>query len=205
MDFKISKVGIDLIKSFEGCRLTAYLCPASVWTIGWGTTGSVDGVKIGAGMKITQAKADSLLINNLKSYENAVNKLNINFNQNQFDALVSFCYNLGTGIFTGNLLTSIKKQDWNDVARQILLYDKARVNGNLTVLAGLARRRRAERDLFLIPVKNTTSPINVYAQAVDKLAKNGVMASPEYWKNITQANINVEFVKKLIENFANKL
>lgn len=145
---KISKVGLDLIKKFEGCSLKAYRCPAGVWTIGWGTTETINGVKPHDGMVITQAQADEILIKHLEVYERAVNKLPLE-NQNQFDALVSFCYNLGAGIFTGNLLDSIKRKQWQDVARQILLYNKA--GGK--ELAGLTRRREAERELFLKKVE----------------------------------------------------
>lgn len=149
----ISTNGINLIKKYEGCSLTAYLCPANVWTIGWGTTEPINGVKIHKGMTITQKQADDLLLANLKSYERAVNKLGVVFNQNQFDALVSFCYNLGTGIFTGNLLQAIQTKNWNSVASQMKLYNKARVNGVLTELKGLTKRRNEESALFLLPVE----------------------------------------------------
>ena len=109
----ISNTGINLIKSFEGCYLEAYRCPAGVWTIGWGTTEPVNGVKPHAGMKITQKQADDLLINHLKSYEASVNKLGLELNQNQFDALVSICYNCGAGIFKGNLLNALKAKNLN--------------------------------------------------------------------------------------------
>lgn len=166
---KISQKGINLIKEFEGCYLTAYKCPADVWTIGYGHTGNVDGVPIHAGMKITQAKAEELLVTTLdKKYEPAVRKFTT-LNQNQYDALVSFCYNLGTGIFKGNLLNAINAENWNSVADQILLYNKARVNGVLTELAGLTRRRKAERKLFLEPVKEVYQVIKV------KIEVNGVV------------------------------
>ena len=149
----ISTNGINLIKKYEGCSLTAYLCPANVWTIGWGTTEPINGVKIHKGMTITQQQADDLLLVNLKSYERAVNKLGVTFNQNQFDALVSFCYNLGTGIFRGNLLQAIQTKNWKSVASQMKLYNKARVNGVLTELKGLTKRRNEESALFLLPVE----------------------------------------------------
>ena len=81
---KIGNSGLQLIKSFEGCRLTAYKCPAGVWTIGYGHTA---GVK--QGMTITQEQADNYLKSDLVIYENHVNNLNRSFNQNEFDALVS--------------------------------------------------------------------------------------------------------------------
>ena len=89
---RISENGLNLIKSFEGCRLTAYKCPAGVWTIGWGHTG---GVK--AGQKITQAEADQMLVSDMTAYESKVNKYSkYNWNQNEFDALTSFAYNVGS-------------------------------------------------------------------------------------------------------------
>lgn len=175
--FKISKVGIDLIKSFEGCYLKAYRCPAGVWTIGWGTTEAVNGVKPHQGMVITQAQADALLVSHLKAYEDAVNRLGVTLNQNQFDALVSFCYNLGPGIFKGNLLSAIKAKNWTSVADQILLYDKARVNGVLQPLKGLTRRRKAERELFLKEceevVKQTKIVLNGVEKTVNVIEKDG--------------------------------
>lgn len=164
---KISNVGLDLIKSFEGCQLKAYRCPAGVWTIGWGTTEPVNGVRPHEGMRITQAQADRLLVEHLQTYENAVNRLGVELNQNQFDALVSFCYNLGTGIFKGSLENAIKNRNWSNVAAQMLLYNKARVNGKLTVLKGLERRRQAESALFLKPCVKEDKQLK---EAVHKIA-----------------------------------
>ena len=96
LNVKISKIGLDLIKSFEGCYLQAYKCPADVWTIGIGHTGVVDGKTIHEGMKITQEKAEGLLSDCLeKRYEPSVRNLGVVLNQNQYDALLSFAYNLG--------------------------------------------------------------------------------------------------------------
>lgn len=153
---KTSDNGISLIKKFEGCKLDAYLCPAGVWTIGIGHTGYVDGVKIGKGMKISLAKAELLLATTLAStYEPAVNKLGVSLNQNQYDALVSFCYNLGPNIFVGNLLKAIQRKDWTSVTNQMLLYNKAKdpKTGKYVVLKGLENRRKAEVELFLKPIK----------------------------------------------------
>ena len=147
---RISENGIDLIASFEGLRTNAYRCPANVITIGIGETGklALTGEKLYMGMTITEQQAKDSFRIAIKRYENTVNDLGVQFTQNQFDALVSFCYNLGTGIFKGSLLTSIKAKNWTSVASQMLLYNKARVNGKLTVLKGLDRRRKAEVALF---------------------------------------------------------
>lgn len=143
---KISSKGLALIKEFEGCYLTAYKCPAGVWTIGWGTTGKVDGKQICAGMKISQAKADALLKQDMVEFEGYVNKLPYKLNQNQFDALVSFTYNCGNG----NLrkLTNNGKRSLTEISNALLSYNKAAGK----TLAGLTRRRKAEKKLFDTPV-----------------------------------------------------
>lgn len=137
--------GIRLIKNYEGCRLTAYQCSAGVWTIGWGHTGKVDGKAVCKGMTITQAKADALLVSDLVVYENHVKALKRSFNQNEFDALVSFTYNCGQG----SLQTLCKNRSNKQIAEALLKYNKA--GGK--ALAGLTKRRKAERELFLKPVE----------------------------------------------------
>lgn len=133
---KISKRGIDLIKQFEGCRLTAYKDPAGVWTIGYGHTKSVK-----QGMKITQEQAEELLKKDLAVYEAKVEKYSkYNWNQNQFDALVSFAYNIGSI----DQLTSNGRRSIKTISDKILEYNKA---GGKT-LEGLVRRRKAEKELF---------------------------------------------------------
>ena len=133
---KTSSRGIELIKSFEGCRLTAYKCPAGVWTIGYGHTA---GVK--SGMTITQAQADAYLAEDLEKYEKYVSNTKLELNQNQFDALVSFTYNCGNG----NLKTLVQNRTLSQIADAMLLYTKS---GGKT-LQGLVRRRQAEHDLFV--------------------------------------------------------
>lgn len=137
---KTSSRGIELIKSFEGCHLTAYKCPAGVWTIGYGHT---SGVK--SGQTITQAQADAYLASDLGKYEKYVAATGLELNQNQFDALVSFTYNCGNG----KLKTLIRNRTLEQIGEAILLYNKS--NGK--VLQGLVKRRQAERDLFVKAVK----------------------------------------------------
>lgn len=145
---KISTTGLNLIKSFEGCRLTAYKCPAGVWTIGYGHTG---GVK--SGQKITQTKAESYLKSDLAKFEKHVMSYDkkYNWNQNEFDALASFAYNIGSITQLTANGTRTKKQ----ISEKILAYDKAAGK----TLAGLTRRRQAEKALFDKPVakKSTTA------------------------------------------------
>ena len=138
---KTSPKGIALIKEFEGLRLKAYKCPGGVWTIGYGHT---TGVK--PGMVITEAQAEEFLKEDLVSCENAVNNQKLSINQNQFDALVSFIYNIGTGNFSrSTLLRKVKAhpQD-NSIMDEFLkwVYSKGRV------LPGLQRRRLAEMKLY---------------------------------------------------------
>jgi len=144
---KVSQKGIDLIKSFEGCKLQGYKCPAGVWTIGYGTTGSVDGKAITSSTCITQAKAEQLLRSDLARFEQHVMKYDSKYhwNQNEFDALVSFAYNIGNI----NQLTANGTRTKAQIAAKLPAYNKA----NGAILAGLTRRRNAEKTLFLTPVK----------------------------------------------------
>ena len=142
----ISERGLNLIKSYEGCRLTAYRCPANVLTIGWGHTKNVY-----EGMSITQDEADRLLVEDVQIYANAVHKYvsKFNFNQNQFDALTSFAYNCGIGSLDAVMSCCNTKQE---IAEECKLYNKA--GGQ--VLAGLVRRREEEYQLFNQGINNVT-------------------------------------------------
>ena len=136
-----SPKGIALIIEFEGLRLKAYQCPGGVWTIGYGHTA---GVK--PGMVITEAQAEEYLKANLIAFERYLNGLGLALNQNQFDALISFIYNVGTGNFSNSTLlrkVSANPQD-NSIMDEFLrwVYSKGRV------LPGLQRRRLAEMKLY---------------------------------------------------------
>lgn len=151
---KISQNGLNLIKSFEGCKLVAYLDSVGRVTIGYGMTNAVSsiiGYTIKLGMKITQAQADSDFekVINVK-YAPSVDKYNsvYHFNQNQFDALTSFAYNIGSiGGLTANGTRSIAQ-----ISDKISAYCTA---GGKT-LTGLVRRRTAEKKLFDTPVATST-------------------------------------------------
>ncbi|CZX20467.1 glycoside hydrolase family protein [Enterobacter kobei] len=142
-----SEKGIALIKQFEGCKLTAYQDSVGVWTIGYGWTQPVDGKPIRAGMTIKQETADRLLKTGLVSYESDVSRLvKVGLTQGQFDALVSFTYNLGSrSLSTSTLLRKLNAGDYAGAADEFLRWNKA--GGK--VLNGLTRRREAERALFL--------------------------------------------------------
>jgi GH24 family phage-related lysozyme (muramidase) len=140
---KISPTGIKLIKSFEGLRLTSYVCPVGVITIGYGHTENVL-----AGAKITEKEADALLKQDLVKFEKAVlNYVTIDLNQNQFDALVSFCFNVGAQAFKSSTL--VKRLNNGENPNIVAAEELPRWNkGDGKVLEGLSRRRSAEVELF---------------------------------------------------------
>lgn len=138
---KTSERGLALIREFEGLRLAAYQDAVGVWTIGYGTT---RGVK--QGQKITAADAESLLRDDLARFESEVMRLvKVPLSQPQFDALVVFTYNLGAkNLGNSTLLRRLNAGDYKGAAGQFERWNKA--GGK--VLAGLTRRRAAERKLF---------------------------------------------------------
>ncbi|EKT4454453.1 MULTISPECIES: lysozyme [Pseudomonas] len=139
---RTSQRGLSLIKSFEGLRLQAYQDSVGVWTIGYGTTRGVQ-----AGMKISKEQAERMLLNDVQRFEPEVERLiTAPLNQNQWDALISFTYNLGAAnLESSTLRRLINAGDYKSAAEQFSRWNKA--GGQ--VLAGLTRRRAAERELFL--------------------------------------------------------
>ncbi|MFZ0409143.1 MAG: lysozyme, partial [Cyanobium sp.] len=139
---RISAAGIDLIKEFEGCRLTSYVCPAGVLTIGYGSTGP----HVKEGLSITPKEAADLLAKDLSRFEDAVNDLvKVPMTQSQFDALVSFAFNCGIGAFQeSTLLRLLNQEDYVAAAAQ---FDRW-VKGPNGPLPGLVRRRDAEEAMF---------------------------------------------------------
>ena len=144
---EMSNNGLELLKSFEGCELTAYQDSVGVWTIGYGWTQPVNGKPVSKGMTITQEIADSLLRSGVVQYEKGVTGLaKVAVNQNQFDALVDFAYNLGVKALEGStLLKKLNAGDFTGAAAEFPKWNKA--GGK--VLPGLVKRREAERTLFL--------------------------------------------------------
>ena len=138
---KTSQEGISLIKKFEGCELTAYQCSAGVWTIGYGHTKGVE-----KGMTISKESAEEMLVEELHEYENYINdNVTASLSQNQFDAMVSWVYNLGpANLKASTLLKVLNAGDYDGVPAQIKRWNKA---GGQT-LDGLIRRREAEALLF---------------------------------------------------------
>jgi len=137
----ISKEGIALIKKFEGCELEAYKCAAGVWTIGYGHTKDVK-----EGEVITKEEAESMLVHELQEYCSDVDiAVKVDLKQNEFDALVSWTYNLGpTNLNSSTMLRVLNEGKHDDVPTQIKRWNKA--GGE--VLKGLIRRRNAEALMF---------------------------------------------------------
>lgn len=133
----------DLIKEAEGLELKAYLCPAQVWTIGYGHTGD----DVWPGLTITLPEAEALLTSDLERFEGYVNKhVKVALSQNQFDALVSFVYNVGAQAFIDStLLKKLNAGDYEGAADQFPRWNKSKGR----VLNGLVKRRDKERKLFL--------------------------------------------------------
>jgi lysozyme len=137
----ISQEGISLIKKFEGCELEAYKCAAGVWTIGYGHTKDVK-----EGDSILKEDAESMLMHELQKYCNDVNiAVKVDLKQNEFDALVSWTYNLGlTNLNSSTMLRVLNEGKHNEVPAQIKRWNKA--SGQ--VKQGLIRRREAEALMF---------------------------------------------------------
>ena len=148
---KISEKGLSMIERFEGCLLKASNKLDGVWTIGYGQTGSYCGKRVRRGMTTTKALAHAWLRDHsIKTYEDAVTQaVKVPLNQHQFDALVSFAYNVGVGALKqSTALRKLNAGDYAGAADALTMWTKC--NGK--VLAGLVRRRKEERALFLTPV-----------------------------------------------------
>ena len=132
--------GLSIIKAHEGLRLKAYLCPAGVWTIGYGSTGP----HVKPGMTITQMQADALLARDVRRFEDRVNRLvKVPITQGQFDALVSFDFNTGA-LHSSTLLKRLNAGKHSEVPAQLMRWTK----GGGRELPGLVRRRREEAAMW---------------------------------------------------------
>lgn len=187
---KISDNGLSIIQKFEGCRLKAYKCPAGVLTIGYGHTGK----DVKAGMTITKAQAVELLKKDVAKFEKVVAKYNKTYkwNQNQFDALVSFAFNVGNI----DQLTNNGKRSIAEISAKIPAYNKA--NGK--VLLGLTRRRADEKKLFdkAVDKKNKTTKAKTTKESKKTTVKMvGATGTADYFKKelagiyTTTANLNM--------------
>ena len=138
---KVSQDCIQLVKYFEGFEDTAYLCPANVWTIGYGRTRNVK-----EGDKITEVQAERDLLEELEEFKHQVlDSVKVELKQNELDALTSWTYNLGVGnLKSSTLLKKLNAGNKDEVPAEIVRWNKA--NGK--VLAGLTKRREAEAELW---------------------------------------------------------
>lgn len=149
---KVNPAGVDLIKKWEGKKLTAYPDPATggePWTIGYGHTSAAGPPAVKRGIKITEQEANDILVRDLGKYEAAVMKvLTAKPNGNQFSAMVSLCYNIGPGNFAkSSVLRKFNAGDIKGAADAFLMWNKAAGK----VMKGLTNRREDERKLFLTP------------------------------------------------------
>lgn len=191
MSRNLSENGLNLIKSFEGCRLTAYKClpTEKYYTIGYGHYGS----DVTAGMKITKEQAEELLLQDCKKAIKNVNSFmsKYNFNQNQFDALVSFAFNVGSI----NQLTASGTRTLEQISSKITAYNKS--GGR--VIAGLVKRRAKEKELFDTPTSTTKKKSN------EEIAKEVVAGK---WGNGNERKIALTkagYDYNTIQSLVNKL
>lgn len=141
----ISQEGIDLIKSFEGLKLEAYKCQAGIWTIGYGHTKNVKDKDI-----ISNSQADSFLVQDLYFIEQSINQLvKVELNQNQYDALCSFVFNVGVLAFNqSTLLAKLNMGNYIGASNEFERWNKITVDGIKQSSTGLTNRRKAEKNLF---------------------------------------------------------
>lgn len=172
-NFKYSSGGLQLTKQFEGCELKAYQDQVGVWTIGYGHTGT----DVKKGLTITEDQASTLLAADVAWAVTCVNKsVKVAINQNQFDALVDFVFNLGcANLGQSTLLRLLNSGQHSDAAKEFLRWNRA--GGK--VLAGLTRRRQAEMDLFNKPLANAPVRVtgSIVAAAAPKVPVRAVKAT----------------------------
>jgi lysozyme len=163
----INKATVDLVKRWEGFRANAYLCPAGVWTVGYGTTSQAGiGVKVGPGVTVTREQAEAYLRQSLEKFAAKISPaITAPINENEFGAFLSLAYNIGVGAFLGSsALRHFNAGDKVKAAAAIKLWNKATVNGKRQVLKGLVDRREDEVRLFLARVSGqplTSKPVGV--------------------------------------------
>lgn len=203
LPWPITMDAVALVAEAEGCKLQAYKCPAGVWTIGWGET---DGVY--PGMVWTQEQADFRLCESLTDFTKQVKSmLTVHAEPNQLGAMVSLAYNIGLGGFKGStVLKAHNKGDDQAASRAFGLWNKAKVNGVLTVLPGLTRRRAAEAALYLKQESYAVPEVMPQAVSGDgtltesPIAKGGaVTAGAGAFSLVSAASENVEMLNGLTE------
>ncbi|NEO55458.1 MAG: lysozyme [Okeania sp. SIO3B5] len=148
---KISQNCLNIIKKWEGLYLDAYLNSVEIWSIGYGITEYSDGKKVKQGDEISIQQARKFLQYKVDKVTDEVNQLiRVSLTQNQFDALVSFCYNVGITTFKySTLLEKLNQGDYQSAANEFPKWNKVMVNGVKTILPSLVERRDNEKNLFL--------------------------------------------------------
>jgi len=155
---KVNDAAIALVKKWEGFKPEAYLCPAGVWTIGYGITANAGiGIDPKPGMRVTEAQADQHLRAAMDRVARQITPaITAPINGNEFGAFVSLAYNIGAGGFKrSSALRHFNAGDKAKAAAAIKLWNKATVSGKLQVLRGLVNRREEEVALFLLPIRAT--------------------------------------------------
>jgi lysozyme len=192
---KTSQRGIDFIKKHEGCKLVAYRCPAGVLTIGIGHTSAAGIPQVTEGMRITEREAEAILASDLRKFESDILRLvKVSLTQNQFDALVSFVFNIGAAAFArSTMLRMINAVDLAGAAAQFARWNKS--NGK--VLAGLVRRRAEEAALFSEEARHEM-PQDV-TQPDDTLKKSRTLIGTGVAGTATLAGELVDEIKGSIE------
>lgn len=185
---QLNQAGLKLIKDFEGFRAKAYLCPAKVWTIGYGHTSAAGDPKVVKGMTVTRAEAVEILKRDLAKYEGAVKRaIKKTMNENEYAAMVSLCYNIGPGAFAKSSVVKFfnagKKQE---AANAFGKWIKA----NKKILPGLVRRRAAETALFLTPVKGKIAELSPSEKA-EVITGKGALQSTTNGATIIAASAGV--------------
>ncbi len=173
---RVNDAALALIRQWEGLRLTAYQDVAGVWTIGYGSTTDVR-----PGQRITEAEAVARLRNDLHTAESAVERLvEVDLNSNQFGALVSFVFNVGQGAFQrSTLMKRLNAGDYAAVPGELAKWNKARVHGVLTPVAGLSNRRAAEAGLWVKGdyVASASAPVAAAPSPPSPATDTGILAS----------------------------
>lgn len=167
---KLAQEGIDLIKRREACRLKAYLCPAKVWTVGYGHTGP----EVHQGLTISQDEAEALLLADLIVFDSAVLKACPDATPLQHAAMVSLCYNIGTGAFAKSSVARLHNAGkYAEAAQAFALWNK----GGGKVLAGLVSRRAEESGLYLKGAPEETFETEIDAPAATAQGEKGLHQS----------------------------
>ena len=188
MTRQINRAGLTLVREFEGCCLSSYICPAGVLTIGFGHTGP----DVTHEMTISRVQAENFLAFDLNIFAAGVScMLTREATDNQFAAMVSLAFNIGIGGFgNSSVLRLHNSGDTSGAARAFLLWNKAKINGVLQELSGLTRRRSAEAALYLDGNEYEPMPQSVTADeqfiesALQSRANKNTMAAP-LWRGDT--------------------